>query len=418
MMTADIRVTEATAIGLLVIASLVAIAARRVRVPYSVALVLVGLAMGFTSVVEVRLTTDIILLVFLPPLLFEGALNLDLAELNRRRLQITALAIIGTLVTAAFIAVPLIFVPGVAATVAMLVAVILAPTDPVSVLATFKDHPVDAGLRTLLEGEAIFNDAFAIVLYVVAVEVAFPKSHHVTVASAVLELAKEVGIGTLVGLALGLAAHWLMSTLDDHLVEIMLSTATAYGTYLAADRLGGSGVLATITAGLMIGNYGTHRSMMPTSRVIMLQFWEVVAFIANSALFLLIGLEFKVGRLFERRTAVAAAVAVGAMFVGRAVIAWGVLSPFRASDRHHTERLGSRIPSAWRGAIFWGGLRGGIPIALVLGLEVTRVAELNIVALVFAVVLVSLIAQGLTFKPLLDRLGLLERDESYQPDEL
>ncbi len=406
----SISETEATIIGLLVVASLVAIVARRVHLPYSVGLVLIGLLIGPIHVfVHVRLTSDVIFLIFLPPLLFDGAINLDLHELKRRRTQIATLAVLGTLVSAAFIATPLLLLPGMTAGIAVLIAVILAPTDPVSVLATFKANPVDVGLRTLIEGESIFNDAFAIVLYSIAVEVAFPTTHPLTIGSALTAFGREVGIGLAVGFVVGLLAHRLMSTLDDHLVEIMLSVTTAFATYLVASQLHGSGVIATVTAGLLLGNYGTHRSMAPASRAIMAEFWEVIAFIANSALFLMIGLEFRIKDLIDGRTAAATGIAVVGMFVGRAVIAWGVLYPFtRVHEPGPDDRtVRCRIPGSWRSAVFWGGLRGSIPIALILGVGNKRVGGVNIVPLVFAVVLVSLITQGLTFKPWLKRIGLI-----------
>jgi len=259
-------------------------------------------------------------------------------------------------------------------------------------------------LRTLMEGESIFNDAVAIVAYIVAIEVAF-STDTVTVADAVTDFASEVVIGAGVGAAVGFAAHRLMGTLDDHLIEITLSLVTAYGAYLLSDALGGSGVIAVVAAGLLIGNYGTRVAMSASSRVAMIEFWEVLAFLANSALFLTIGLEFDIGTL-RGRTLVAALVAIGGVLLGRAVIAFGLLAPFRRSPM-------TPVPLSWQTAVFWGGLRGSIPIALVLGLDRRTLDGVNVVAVVFAVVLFSLIVQGVTYKPLLDRLGL-----TAQTDEL
>lgn len=273
----------------------------------------------------------------------------------------------------------------------------LAPTDPVSVLAVFKEAGVGGGLRTLMEGESVFNDALAIVLYVIAVDVAFGDTP-VTVAGALAKFGVEVAIGTAVGVGIGLVAHRLMAILDDHLVETTLSLVTAYGSYLLADQLGGSGVIAVVAAGLLIGNYRTGRAMTASSRLAMTDFWEVLAFLANSALFLIIGLEFHPSEL-RGRTLVATVVAVVGMLAGRAIIAFVLLAPFGRSRA-------APVPGSWRVAAFWGGLRGSIPIALVLGLSVQRFAGINAVALVFGVVLFSLFVQGLTYRPLLRRLGL------------
>ncbi len=397
-----IEVTETLIVALMLVAALVAIAADRLRLPYTVALVLVGLGLGISGAfTTVTLTSDLILLVFLPPLLFEGAFNLDLDELARRWLQVGVLAVIGTTVSAIVIAAALVVVPGMALELAVVLAVMLAATDPISVLAVFKEHGVKTGLRTLMEGESIFNDALAIVFYLVAIEVAFGDDP-VTVRHTLAELGTEVLVGLAAGTGVGLLAHRLMATLDDHLVEIALSLVTAYGAYLLADRLGGSGVIAVVVAGMLIGNYSIESAMSASSRVSLTEFWEVLAFLANSALFLLIGLEFHIDDL-RGRTLVATSAAIVAMLVGRAVIAFGLLWPFRHSA--------SPVPRSWTIAVFWGGLRGSIPIALVLGIPDRRIGDVDAVAVVFGVVFFSLVVQGLTYKPLLDRLGLTSRNE-------
>jgi CPA1 family monovalent cation:H+ antiporter len=401
----DIEVTETLAVGLMLVAALVGIAVSRIRLPYTVALVVVGLALGFSDAfTEVEITSDLILLFFLPPLLFEGAINLDVDDMRLRWKQVAVLAFLGTAVSAAVIAVLLVIAPGMPIELAVVVAVILAPTDPVSVLAIFKESGVGSGLRTLMEGESIFNDALAIVAYLIAIEIAFG-SDTVTAADALTEFGSEVLLGVGAGAIVGFAAHRLMASLDDHLVEITLSLVTAYGAYLLADRLGGSGVIAVVAAGLLIGNYGTRVAMSASSRVSMIEFWEVLAFLANSALFLIIGLEFDIAEL-RGPTLVAAGMAILGVLAGRVLIAYGLLAPFRHS--HYAP-----IPTSWQTAVFWGGLRGSIPIALVLGLPQRELAGVDPVAVVFAVVLFSLIVQGVTYKPLLDRLGL-----TAQTDEL
>jgi monovalent cation:H+ antiporter, CPA1 family len=391
-----VDVSLTVVVSLLLVASLVAIAAFYLRLPYTVALVIAGLAFGLTGVFgNVKLSEQMILLVFVPPLVFDGAINMHLDELRLRWKQVGVLAVPGTIVTAAVIAGALALLPGMRWSAAVLIAVIVAPTDPVSVLAIFKANGVAAGLQTLLEGESLFNDALGIVLYVIAVDVAFPGVHHVSVLGGVGTFALAISVGVVVGFVVGFVAEKLMSTLDDHLVEITLSLVAAYGSYLVADRLHGSGIIAVVVAGLLVGNSNVAHARAE-SQATMLSFWEVVAFLANSALFLLIGLAFRLGDLIERRTIVAAIVATVAMFAARAVVTWVLLRASPATE----------IPPRWRTAMFWGGLRGGIPIALVLGLEGRRVGNTNTEALVFAVVLFSLIVQGTTYKPLLRRLHL------------
>jgi CPA1 family monovalent cation:H+ antiporter len=396
-----IEVTETTIVGLLVVASLVAIAARRIRLPYTVALVLVGLALGASNAFSsVHLTENLILLAFLPPLLFEGAINLDFDQLWIRKAQVLLLVVPGTLVASLVLTLALMAVPGLAARYAFVIAVILAPTDPVSVLAIFKSAGVSAGLQVLIEAESLFNDALGIVLFLLAVEGAFPVSgQETTLVGGAADFIREIGVGVAAGVAVGLVAHRLMATLDDHLVEITLSLVTAYGAYLAATRLSGSGVIATVVSGLLIGNYGMHRSMSETSRVTMVEFWEVIAFVANSALFLLIGLEFRFADLFEGRTATATVVAIAAMLIGRVGVVYLGVRPL-------ARPIGPPIPKEWFPVIVWGGLRGSIPIALALGLAQPTIGGVNVPAMTFAVVVFSLIVQGITVRPLLRRLGL------------
>jgi monovalent cation:H+ antiporter, CPA1 family len=391
-----VDVSLTVVVSLLLAASLVAIAAFYLRLPYTVALVIAGLVFGLTGVFgSVKLSEQMILLVFVPPLVFDGAINMHRAELRRRWKQVAILAVPGTILTAAVIAGALALLPGMPWQAAVLIAVIVAPTDPVSVLAIFKANGVAAGLQTLLEGESLFNDALGIVLYVIAIDVAFPGAHQVSVVSGLATFALAIAVGVGVGFAVGFVAEKLMSTLDDHLVEIALSLVAAYGSYLVADHLRGSGIIAVVVAGLLVGNSNIAHARVE-SQATMLSFWEVVAFLANSALFLLIGLAFRLGDLIEQRTFLAAVVATVAMSGARAVVVRVLLQAEPTAD----------VPKGWRTAMFWGGLRGGIPIALVLGLEGRRVGNTNTEALVFAVVLFSLIVQGTTYKPLLRRLNL------------
>ncbi|MGB4863357.1 MAG: sodium:proton antiporter [Tepidiformaceae bacterium] len=388
---------------LLLLAAVVVIITRRFHLPDTSALALAGVLFGSFANIHPEISRDLILLAFLPPLLFEGALNIEFGEFVRRWKQIALLAVPGTLVAAGTIALGLNVLAGFSWPHAALVGIMLAPTDPVSVLATMKEHGVSGGLRALLEGESIFNDAAAIVLFSLALTWAFPENHHREGFLATsTELVGEVGIGVVVGLVIGFAVHRLMATVSDHLIEITLSIVCSYGAYVAADRLGGSGVMAVVFSGLLLSNYGVQMSMSTASRQRLADFWEVIAFLVNSAAFVLIGLAFEISSLRDAGLVKAVVIIAVAVLVGRVIVVSGMLVPFARWVENKP------LPGPWGPAIFWGGLRGTIPIALVLGLALNEreLGGIQAVPLVFSVVLLSLLGQGLTYGPLLRKLGL------------
>ena len=387
------------------VATAVAIGAKYLRLPYTVALVVAGLGLGVSRVLDLSLSKELILVLFLPPLLFEGALHMDLDGLRRHARAIGLLAVVGTLLSAFLIGVIARLVLGLDWPYAFLLGVILSPTDPVSVLAMFKEYGVPKGLQTVLEGESVFNDGLGIVAYLIVLGVVGGEGF--SPAGASLEFVRVALGGAAVGLGSGYLAYRLLGRLDDHLLEVMISLLLAYGSYSLAEAFHLSGVMAVAGAGLIIGNYGTVYSMSPTTRLSLVNFWSVAAFLVNSAVFLLIGLDFDATRLPGNLAAIS--VAILAMLVSRAVVVYGLV-PL-------ANRLGppsSRVPLAWMHVLNWGGLRGSIPIALVLGLspavrEValpTAGADFHFPTVVFGVVLFSLLVQGLTIKPLLARLGL------------
>jgi CPA1 family monovalent cation:H+ antiporter len=346
------------------------------------------------------------LLLFLPPLLFEGTINMDLELLKRYANWVGTLAFLGTLISvcllAAFFHLALDFPLAVAA----LLGVMLSPTDPVSVLALFKEHGVARGLQTIVEGESVFNDGVAVVLYMIVLGVLHGES--ITVAAGVVEFVKVVAGGALVGLVLGLLTHRLYSAIDDHLIEVGLSLVLAYGSYLIAERLEVSGVIAVVVAGLIIGNYGRIFSMSPSTRLSLTHFWEVGAFLINGLLFLLIGLTVERGGLFAYAGLIV--LVFSALVVVRAVVVYGILAAYGGLTHHS-------LPPGWLHVVNWGGLRGSIPVALALGLPVwvPRLQELQ--AITLGVVLLSLLIQGVTVKPLLGRLGLVRSSDEQRDFE-
>jgi len=403
-------------VELLLVAVVVAVITKYVHLPYTIALVLVGLALGALGGFEpLSLSREVIFFIFLPPLLFEGCLNMDLSLLVRNWRRVFLLALPGTLLMSALLGAGTYFLfqwvgfP-LPLEVAVLLGVMLSPTDPISVLAIFKEHGVSHELGILVEGESVFNDGIGVVLFLIALEVV--SGHPVTVSDGLIEFTREVGGGALVGFSLGYLTHRILGRLDDHLVEVAISLVLAYGVYLVADWMHVSGVIAVVVAGLIIGNYGRLFSMSPTTRVSLSHFWDVAAFIANSLLFLLIGLELEISLLASFALAIAATFAL--MLVARTFVVHGA---FRL-DRW----LGGRqLPRGWISVVNWGGVRGSIPIALVLGIPSVGILgptlRTELIAVVFGTVFLSLVVQGTTMKPLLERFGLIglrEEEREYE----
>lgn len=398
-----------TAIGIEVVAELLVIATavalftkRVVRVPYTVALVLVGLAVGFSHLFHpVGLSTDVILLVFLPPLLFEGTLAMDLGTLREKWLEVTLLALPVTFLSVGAVGWAAVGLLGVSWPLGLLLGAILAPTDPVSVLAILRETGVSKKLAIVIDGESCFNDGLGVVLFLILSQVV--AGQDVSAGGAVKLFLVEVAGGLAVGLVLGVFTHLLLAKIDDHLLEVMISVALAYGSYVLAHRLHVSGVMAVVAAGLIMGNYGRVLSMSATSRLALGHFWEVAAFVANSLLFLLMGIAVESARLGE--------------YALQVLGVWLALSGSRLVLVFLTGlalRLGGRrMPFSWQLVTGWAGLRGSIPVALALGLvlpESARGTQEALLTTVFGVVLLSLVVQGLSVKPLIRVLGLSGRD--------
>ncbi len=388
------------AIELLLVASLVAIATKRVNLPYTIALVLVGLFLGFSDLFEaVFLSQELILLIFLPPLLFEGTINMEIEMVQRRGLLIALLALVGTFISSFIIGFIVHWVIGLPLLYSILLGSIVSPTDPVSVLAIFKELGVSKELGVILEGESVFNDGVGVVFYLILLEIIGGKS--VGLPQAAGELISTIAIGVILGGIIGYFTYRLLAYIDDPLTEVMISIIVAYGVYVASEHSGGSGVLAVVVAGLIIGNFGRRYSMSPTTRITMNSFWEVAAFIVNSLVFLLIGLQLDPGDLAEHFRIVLLVVPV--MLGARALIVYG----FSAINN----LLSYNIDLAWQHVVHWGGLKATIPVALAIGLPTQMEHRSTIVATVFGIVVFSMFVQGTTLRSLLEGLGLISMTE-------
>lgn len=389
-------------IGLLLFtASLVAMLSRRLRLPYSVGLVAAGLMLAISPwKPELALSRDLIFQIFLPPLVFEAAMQLHWPAF-RRDLPLTLLyAFPGVAIAAAFVAVGTHYLLGWSWIGAALFGTLIAATDPVAVIAAFKELRVQPRLSLLVESESLLNDGTAAVGFAILVAIASGAS------SAPVEIAGMLLWTVIGGIVAGAIVTGplllLTGRTDDHLVEITLSTIAAYGSFLFAEHAGVSGVLASLTAGLMVGNIG--RLGLVSGRAHLEDFWTYAAFLANSIVFLLIGTNS--AGLPLRLFLGGAAIAVLLMLVGRALAIY-LLSLL-------VQRTQLRIGSSYQHVLFWGGLRGALALALALALPEQIAERHEIIVVAFAVVAFSIFVQGLTMPWLIRRLGLMrpEGDQS------
>ncbi|HWA69381.1 MAG TPA: sodium:proton antiporter [Rhizomicrobium sp.] len=389
-------------LGLLAVAVLVAIAARRLSLPYTVGLVLAGVGLALSRfAIGVHLTHDIIFDLILPPLLFEAAINIPWRELRRDMVPVLVLSILGVVISAAVVSGGMMWLLGWPVASALVFGVLIAATDPVAVIAMFKDTGVGGRLRLLVESESLFNDGVAAVLFGLALS--WAQGQTGGVASGAWSLLTISGGGVAVGLAAGALGLFVAVGTGERIVEAALTAVVAYGSFLAAETAHVSGVLATVTAGIMMGSLGTatevrvSRLALDGQRFI-LELWDFAAFLANSLVFLLIGLT--VARVpFDQVGWMPLTAAIALVLLGRAATVYPLALLF-ARSRWRIDRAEQHI-------LWWGGLRGALALALVLTLPASLSLRDAIVIATFAVVVFSVLVQGVTMTMLLRRLKLL-----------
>jgi CPA1 family monovalent cation:H+ antiporter len=398
--------TETLVIELLLIASLVAMAVRRLRIPYTVALVVVGLLITFQSRLEFELTPELILALFVPPLVFEAAFQLNVRDLQRNLPGILLLAVPGVLLTTLIVGGMLAFGTHLSLPVALLFGALISATDPVAVVALFRTLGVPKQLSVLIEGESLLNDGTAIVIFNLVMAVVLTGQFNLV--TGLMDFVRVAVGGTMVGLVLGWLISLLIARIDDYLIETTLTTVLAFGAYLLAERLHFSGVLAVVAAGLLNGNI-SPQGMSPSTRIVLFNFWEYVAFLANSLVFLLIGLQVNIPALAAAWHPVLWAI-LGAL-LARLLVVYGL--------SWVVKRVAEPIPLAWQHVLNWGGLRGAISLALALSLPATLGADRDLLrTMAFGVVLFTLIIQSTTMRPLIRWLRIIIRSEAQVEYEL
>jgi CPA1 family monovalent cation:H+ antiporter len=392
-------------VALLVVATLVGIIAHRLRVPYTVSLMVVGIGMSFINLVpNIELTQELLMSVFLPALLFEAAIHFPFSELRKFAPTIATLALPGVILTALATALVMaleVVTFRIQADMTfmhyLLFGTIIAATDPISVIALFKQLGVKRKLAIVLEGESLFNDGTAIVIYSVVLTAL--TSGVFSVQDGAMLFVTEALFGITLGAMCGAVASLAIPFAKDPLIAIAITTVTAYGTFLVADSLHASGVLATATAGLLFGNMGRKFRMDPTSRMAVVSFWRYVAFFVSSIVFLLVGLEVKVPFLLAHFELI--------IFAFLAVLASRAISVFLPLGL--LSRMGQPMDLNSATAIWWGGLRGSLSMVLVLSIPDSIAAKDALIAMTFGVVVLSVIVQGSTMGPLVRALGVVEK---------
>lgn len=392
-------------VALLVIATIVGILAHRVRLPYTVLLMVVGIALSFIQLVpDIELTQELLMSVFLPALLFEAAIHFSFDELRKFAPTIATLAAPGVILTALATALVLMIEvstfrveSGMTFMHYLLFGTIMAATDPIAVIALFKQLGVKRKLAIVLEGESLFNDGTAIVLYTVVLTAI--TSGVFSIQDGALLFVTEALFGILLGAVCGSFANFIMPFAKDALISIAITTVAAYGSYLVAESLHASGVLATVTAGLFLANMGKKGHMEPSNRMAVVSFWRYVSFFVSSIVFLLIGLKVNVLFLVDHIELILAA------FL--AVIASRAISVFLPLGL--LNRMGQPMTLKSATAIWWGGLRGSLSMVLVLSIPDSIAGKEALIAMTFGVVVLSVLVQGTTMGPLVRALGLVER---------
>ncbi len=389
---------------LVLIAFMVALIARRIKAPYALVLVITGLILGISRLLpQVRLEPAILFTVFLPPLLFEAAINLRLEALKQDWKPIAIYTLGGTLLSTFIVGGLLSLVLRMPLPVGLVFGALISATDPIAVIGIFKRLGAGKRLTTIIEAESLFNDGVAVVLFTVMLTLA--AGGKASIGNGLWEFTRLMAGGVVLGAGIGALASRVHYDLDDHLIEITLTTVVAFGAYLFAEALHVSGVMAVVAAGLVIGNFGMQTAMTPGTRLAVTAFWEYAGFVVNSIVFLLVGIEVSSVRWSDKAGIVV--LAIVSVLAGRAVI-----YPLSVV----VNRFKGEIPRAWQHILFWGGLRGALSMALALGLSRDFAQRETLIAATFGVVLFSLLGQGMTLGSLLKHLQVTGSDTAAIPN--
>ena len=393
-------------IGVLLLAAcLIAMLSRRLGLPYIVGLVVAGFLIALLPhSPNVPLSRDLIFNILLPPLVFEAALQLDWKRFRTELPLTLALAFLGVAIAAATVAGGMHLLLGWSWIGAALFGVLIAATDPVSVIASFREMGCLPRVSMVVEAESLLNDGVAALGFALLTAIAVGASP--SAASVIPAFLWTLAGGVLIGLAVSAIILLIVGRTDDPLVEITLTTIAAYGSFLLAEHFHASGIISALTAGLLIGSGGT-RFLSRAGRDRVHWAWEYFAFLANSLVFILIGTHVANQPLHLIGTA--GAIAIVLVLAGRALSIYPLSALFGWSRW--------KLPSSFQHTLFWGGLRGALALALALAVPVTVPERGAIILTSFVVVAFSILIQGLTMPWLINKLDLGRKQRPVAPAE-
>ena len=364
------------------LATVLGLVSRRARMlPYPVVLAAAGVVVGLLPGEQLpHVGADVILLAFVPGLVFEAALTLDLPELRRRLLPVSLLATVGVALTVLLIGTLTHFALGFSWANGMLLGAILAATDPIAVVTLLRQLKAPAGLAAILEGESLFNDGTGVAVF--SAVLATILAGHPSFGDATIRFVAITVGGALIGVVVGFLGVALMRVAEDAPLEILATLVIAYGSYLAADLIHASGIVAVVAAGVVIARYGSSTGKLHGTQL--LGFWNLLAFVLNAILFILVGAALPASKLLPVAGLVVVAFVI--MLITRAVPVYGLLGSI--DWRMHA------IPWRWRHFTFWGGLRGALSVALALSVAEIAQVDSRVSVVAYGVVLLSLLIQG------------------------
>jgi CPA1 family monovalent cation:H+ antiporter len=376
------------------LATVLGLVSRRARLlPYPVVLAAAGIAVGLLPGGQFpRLGGSVILLAFVPGLVFEAALTLDLTEFRRRLLPVSLLATAGVALTVLLIGALTHLMLGFSWASGFLLGAILAATDPIAVVTLLRRLKAPGGLAAILEGESLFNDGTGVAVF--SAVLATILSGAPSFGDATIRFLEITLGGTAIGIAVGFLGLGLLRFAEDAPLEILATLVIAYGSYLAADVLHASGIVAVVVAGIVVARYGAQLGRLHGPQL--LGFWSLLAFVLNAMLFIIVGAAVPAWTLLPVAWLVLGAFLI--MLITRAVPVYSLLAV--AAYR------GPSIPWRWRHVTFWAGLRGALSVALALSVGGLDGVDSRVSVVAYGVVLLSLLVQGSLMAPVMRGLKI------------